>query len=196
MHRQAYYIINGVTLYRLISAPILLLVIILGRQDIFRILLAFSLFTDAIDGFLARRLKVTSRFGARVDSIADDLTMAAALVAIIVFRPSFLKHELAFIIPVSILYISQMLAAILRYRRPTSFHTYSAKAATILQGIFLLLFFFLDGNFYFLFRLVTIATGLSLLEELIIVLLLSVPRSDVKGLFWIWKEKRNSGTSR
>ncbi len=192
MHRKSYYIINGITLYRLISAPLLLLVIILGRQDVFRILLALSLFTDAIDGFLARRFKVTSRFGARVDSIADDLTMAAAIVAIILFHPSFLEHELAFVIPVFVVYLLQMIAALLRYKAPTSFHTYSAKTATILQGIFLLLFFFLDGNFYFLFRLVTIITGLSLLEEFIIVLLLSAPRSDVKGLFWIWKEKKNS----
>jgi len=183
MYRKSYYIINGITLYRLISAPILLLVIILGWQDVFRILLALSLFTDAIDGFLARRFKVTSRFGARVDSIADDLTMAAAIVAIILFHPSFLKHELAFIIPVFVVYLLQMIAALLRYKAPTSFHTYSAKTATILQGIFLLLFFFLDGNFYFLFRLVTIMTGLSLLEEFIIVLLLPKPRSDVKGLF-------------
>ena len=58
MKKQSYYIINGITLYRVIAAPFLLYLVVTRQEDIFKWLLAFSFFTDAIDGFLARKYKV------------------------------------------------------------------------------------------------------------------------------------------
>ena len=43
----------------------------------------FAALTDAIDGYLARRTKQTTRFGAFLDPVADKLIVAAALVLII-----------------------------------------------------------------------------------------------------------------
>ncbi|AGA33050.1 CDP-diacylglycerol--glycerol-3-phosphate 3-phosphatidyltransferase [Thioalkalivibrio nitratireducens DSM 14787] len=39
--------------------------------------------TDWLDGYLARRLEVTSRFGAFLDPVADKLIVAAALVLVV-----------------------------------------------------------------------------------------------------------------
>jgi CDP-diacylglycerol--glycerol-3-phosphate 3-phosphatidyltransferase len=55
--------VNATTLYRLIAAPFLLLLIINHNLEVFRWLLGLSFFTDAIDGYLARKYKVTSAFG-------------------------------------------------------------------------------------------------------------------------------------
>jgi CDP-diacylglycerol--glycerol-3-phosphate 3-phosphatidyltransferase len=63
MHRRSYYMVNAITLYRLIAAPFLLLLIINHNLEVFRWLLGLSFFTDAIDGYLARKYKVTSAFG-------------------------------------------------------------------------------------------------------------------------------------
>ncbi|MBK8952477.1 MAG: CDP-alcohol phosphatidyltransferase family protein [Chitinophagaceae bacterium] len=46
-------------------------------------------FTDSIDGFLARKYKVTSKFGTRLDSIGDDLTVFAATLGLFVVHPVF-----------------------------------------------------------------------------------------------------------
>jgi phosphatidylglycerophosphate synthase len=80
MKKNSYYIINGITLYRLIAAPFLLILAFLKETDVFKWLLAVSFFTDAIDGYLARKYKVVSVMGAKLDSWGDDLTVIAATV--------------------------------------------------------------------------------------------------------------------
>lgn len=54
MRRKAYYIINGITLYRLLMAPVLILLIFIHDEvHVFKWLLGISFFTDLIDGWLA-----------------------------------------------------------------------------------------------------------------------------------------------
>ncbi len=47
------------------------------------LIFALAGLTDWLDGFLARRWKVTSRFGAFLDPVADKLIVAAALVLVV-----------------------------------------------------------------------------------------------------------------
>ena len=56
---------------RLLTAPILLYLAWSGRSRLFLVLLALSLLSDALDGFLARRFNWTSEFGTRLDSWGD-----------------------------------------------------------------------------------------------------------------------------
>jgi CDP-diacylglycerol--glycerol-3-phosphate 3-phosphatidyltransferase len=88
MRRYSHQIVNALTFYRILAAPILLLLIISHRPEVFKWLLAISFFTDAIDGYLARRYKVNSVLGARLDSIGDDLTVAVGVIGIIAFKPN------------------------------------------------------------------------------------------------------------
>ncbi len=190
MHRRSYYVVNAITLYRLIAAPFLLLLIINHNLEVFKWLLGLSFFTDAIDGYLARKQKVTSAFGSKLDSIADDLTVFAAIVGIIVFKPEFLKREIILISVLLTLFMVQMILAFIRYGKTTSFHTYAAKAAAILQGVFLLLFFFLPEPAYVLFYITVIVTMIDLVEEIIIVLTLPYWKTDVRGLYWVLKNRK------
>lgn len=190
MHKPAYYIINGITLYRAIAAPLLILLIIGDRPVLFRWLLAISFFTDAIDGYLARRYKVASIMGSKLDSIADDLTIAAAIVGIIVFRAEFIKHEFILISLLLTLYITQTMLALIRYGRISSFHTYAAKTAAVLQGIFIIFLFFLPLPVYYLFHIAAAVTCLELIEEIILVLLLPRWMANIKGLYWVIKNKQ------
>src|SRR5678816_3438655 len=97
-HKQAWYVINGITLYRIIAAPFLLVLIFTGQYDIFKWLLGLSFFTDLIDGYLARKFKVTSVLGTRLDSIGDDLTVLVGLIALFVLKLEFIKrHVIIFI---------------------------------------------------------------------------------------------------
>lgn len=108
----------------------------------FKWLLAFSYFTDLIDGWLARRYHATSILGAKLDSAADDLTVVAGIVAVVVLKPAFLKQQQAFVIILVALFLIQTVLAFLRYRKITSFHTWSAKGAAFMQGSFLILLSF------------------------------------------------------
>ncbi len=189
MDKRSYYFVNAITVYRLIAAPLLLLLILNHQFDIFKWLLIISFFTDAVDGYLARRFKVISKLGASLDSIADDLTIAVAIVGIIEFRPGFLKDEIILISILFTLYMLQIILALMRYRKISSFHTYIAKIAAVFQGIFLILFFFLTKPVYALFYITAIVTIIDLIEETILVLVLPQWETNVNGLYWIRKRR-------
>jgi len=183
MGKRNYYIVNGITWYRALAAFCMLLLICNHQFSAFKWMLAFSFFTDAVDGNLARKLKVISKFGSTLDSVADDLTVAVAIIGMIVFNPGFLKGELTLVVILLLLYVLQITLALIKYGKISSFHTYFAKAAAGLQGLFLVLFFFLPGPIYTLFYLTAII--MDLVEEIALVLIMPEWKANVKGLYWV-----------
>lgn len=192
MYKQSRYIVNGITWYRIIAAPILLVLIFTKQFDIFKWLLALSFFTDLIDGYLARKYKVVSIMGSRLDSVGDDLTVFAATIGLFVFESEFVRKEFIILIILFSLFVVQTVLALVRYKKISSFHTYFAKLAAILQGLFFILIFLLPEPLYFLFYLAAVVTGIELLEEIILVVLLSQWEANVKGLFWVLKRQKHS----
>ena len=190
MNKRIYYIVNAITIYRIVAAPLLIVLIIYKQIDWFKWLLALSFFTDAIDGFLARKFKVASIAGAKLDSIGDDLTVIAGTVGMMVFKSAFLKEEIFLIIFLWSLFALQTVLALIKFGKMTSFHTYAAKAAAILQGVFFILLFFLPNPVFELFYVTIFVTAFELIEELIIILWLSKWRTNVKGLYWILKSRK------
>jgi phosphatidylglycerophosphate synthase len=189
MKKNSYYIVNGITCYRLVMAPVLVLLIFTHQVHVFKWLLAISFFTDLIDGWLARRYKVTSILGARLDSVADDLTIVAGIVAAVVLKPEFLKQQMALFIILLGLFLIQMVLALLRYGKVSSFHTYSAKLAALLQGSFLILLFFLPEPLEIVFYIAFGVTVIDLVEEIILVMIVPQWKANVKGLYWVMKRK-------
>jgi CDP-diacylglycerol--glycerol-3-phosphate 3-phosphatidyltransferase len=61
-----------------------------------------------------------------------------------------------------------------------------------MQGIFLLLMFFLSGPPYLVFYAAAVITMLDLIEEIILVLMLPRWQTDVKGLYWVLKKNQKS----
>ena len=144
--KKEYILVNSLTIYRLVMAPVLVLLIIYNQVELFKWLLLVSFLTDALDGFLARRLNVASRTGAKLDSIADDLTVVAAMTAmVIVFHDFVLSNMVVFIIPF-VLFLAELLIAFIKYKKISSFHTYLAKLAALLQGLFFISAFFSPIN--------------------------------------------------
>jgi len=190
MQKTSYYWINGITAYRAIAAPALLLLIIFQERELFKWFLAFSFFTDAIDGLLARKYHVNSVMGARLDSIADDLTVLVATIGLVVWHSDFIFQQWVWILVVLILFLTQLIFAWARYKRTTSFHTYLAKVSAVFQGIFLILSFFLPAPPVFLFHLAMVLTALDLIEETAMVLFLPKWQADIKGIYWALKLKK------
>ena len=193
MHKPAYYLINAITLYRLVAAPLMVFLLIYNRPDIFKWMIGISFFTDAIDGYLARKFNVASIAGAKLDSIADDLTIVVAMAAVFVFKTEFVKEQSIIFICLFALLIIQTIYALFRYGKISSFHTYSAKFAAILQGSFFILLFFLPEPLYPLFYFAAVVTGVELVEELLITHFLPAWETDVKGLYWVLKRRDKAG---
>jgi cardiolipin synthase len=188
--KLSYYVINGITLYRIIAAPFLLVLLFTGHYFLFKWLLAISFFTDFIDGYLSRLYKVDSIPGTKLDSIGDDLTIVVAMIGLFVINPSFIKQEIVLFILLFFLFVVQAIYSLIRYRKMSGFHTYTAKVAAILQGIFLMLFFFMNKPIMLLFYTAAIATIVDLIEEIILVSLLPHWKANVKGLYQVLKKRQ------
>ncbi|MDP4149766.1 MAG: CDP-alcohol phosphatidyltransferase family protein [Bacteroidota bacterium] len=191
MHSRISYFVNGITIWRILAAPLVIYLAFSHNLDLFKWFLALSFFTDAVDGYLARRYKVVSKRGAVLDSVGDDLTVLAGIIGIFVFKLDFIRDQLPLILVMTFFFILQVSLALIRYRKMSAFHTWLAKIAAVLQGVFLLLLFFLPHPLYFLFYLAASVTILDLTEETALVLLLPEWKENVKGLFWVLKTKRN-----
>jgi len=181
--------VNLISFYRIFSFPYLLLFIFTGHLNIVKWLIAFSFFTDIVDGYLARKHNASSILGAKLDSIGDDLTILAGLIGVVVHFPAFLLEEIWIIAAMLTLFIIQTILALKRYGKPTSFHTYMAKIAAFFQGFFFISLFFYGEPVYWLFYGAAIVTTADLLEEIIIVVILPKWKSNVKGLYWVLKNK-------
>ena len=183
--------INGITLYRIIAAPFLLVLIFTSQYELFKWLLGLSFFTDLIDGFLARKYNVASILGTRLDSIGDDLTVLVGVIALFVKNMDFVKEQKSIFLLLLLLFLVQAIYAVIRYRKMTNFHTYLAKTAALLQGIFLLITFFSDEPNVILFYAAAIITILELIEEIVLVKLLPTWETNVKGIYWVLKKQKH-----
>lgn len=184
-----YNIADWFSFYRIFAAPFLLLFIWLDYRLIFTWLLLISYFTDAIDGYLARKLKITSPRGSQLDSFGDQITLIVGLIGLFIFETDFITTNLVLIAIVFVPYILQMLIAYFKYGKSTAFHTYLAKLSAVLQSAFILFSLF----FYPEYTLFYIMIGIGLLEtfeEICLIFMYDNWTSDVKGLYWAYRDKR------
>ena len=175
--------------YRIFAAPFLLAVIWFDERMFFAWLLLISYATDAIDGYLARKLKITSPRGSQLDSLGDQVTLIIGLIGLLIFEASFILTNLVLIIIAMIPYIAQMIFAYLKYGKATAFHTYLAKLSAVLQSVFILYSLFFTPE-YSLFYLMLGMGLLETFEEITLIFMYDKWAADVKGIYWAYKDKR------
>ena len=73
---------NLLTILRLVVVPFVVYAIVSTRFQIAALLIFSAGLTDALDGFLARHYRWTSRTGAYLDPVADKLLLVASYVAL------------------------------------------------------------------------------------------------------------------
>lgn len=82
---------NLLTLFRIALIPVLVVVFFLPfhwSPPVSAAIFALAATTDWFDGYLARRLKQSSPFGAFLDPVADKLMVAVALVLLVEANPN------------------------------------------------------------------------------------------------------------
>jgi len=92
---------NILTAFRIIMIPLMVIVFFSGHdlaRPISGVIFAIAAWTDMLDGYLARKWQVTSKFGAFLDPVADKLLVATALVLLVSWDSSLLLVLSAIII--------------------------------------------------------------------------------------------------
>jgi len=182
---------NALSAIRILCAPVLLLLAITGYQVAFTWVLVVALLTDVADGWIARGFGLQSRLGARLDTVGDSLIWYAALAGLIAFQRDVLAMHAGLIGAVVCFWILESVLAWLRYRRLSSFHTYLSKAAGVLLSVWIGVLFVL-GHQPWLLGVAAALSILANLEEMLLIGLLPQWRSDVKGAWWVLRERQRA----
>ncbi|MDX1314284.1 MAG: CDP-alcohol phosphatidyltransferase family protein [Eudoraea sp.] len=175
--------------YRIFAVPILIVFIWLGERELFSWFMLISYSTDAIDGYLARKLKITSARGSQLDSYGDQLTLIIALFGLLIFEYDFMRDNFILILVAFVPYIIQMLIAFKKYGKATAFHTYLAKLSAITQAAFVLWILFF-GPVYWLFYTMIILGIIETIEEITLIFMYDNWVEGVKGIYWAKRDPR------
>lgn len=172
---------NGLSILRLILAPVLLGLALAGLAHAFLVTLIVAFATDAADGYLARRLGTVSERGAKLDSRADLATWCVLAPSFWLLRPDFVEAEIAWIGLAAAGLVAGGVVAFIRFGRMPSYHTYGAKlAAIVLAGALVAV---LLGAPAWPLQFATVVAFLSQLEEVAITAILPAPRTDVPSVW-------------
>jgi CDP-diacylglycerol--glycerol-3-phosphate 3-phosphatidyltransferase len=175
---------------RALAVPVLLVLALEEQRVAFTWVLIPALLSDIFDGWIARAFALESKLGAALDSVADSLMLFVSVYGIWVFHPEVIREH-AWLCGVAVgLWALEDVLALARYGRLSSFHTYLSKVVANLLG------FFIGWLFLFGFEpwMLYLAAGTSIvasLEELALLRVLPEWRADVRGLWWVLRERRD-----
>lgn len=179
---------NLITLYRLVIDPVILWFIIADKEILFSVFLIINLLSDALDGFLARKLKQETEIGAKLDGFADNFTYVLAFIGIFVFKMDDIRpHLISFTVMITML-VSTVIVSLIKFRKFPSYHLYTTKAGGYIEGGFFICLFtigFITPYYY----LVVAWAIMGAIEAITINLMIPEMRSNIKGLYWVIKER-------
>lgn len=196
MNKSDYFTIpNLITSFRILVSPLILYFIFSGNEKLFAVFLIINLLSDIIDGFVARRFHMESETGAKLDSFADNINYLLAFTGLLVFKMDDLRpHFVSFIVFVSMLALT-VIVSLIKFRKFPSFHLYTTKIGGYIQGAFFICLFTLGFYAPFWYLMITLAI-LGAIEHIAIQMIIPEMRSNVKGLYWILKEKKTEKDKR
>lgn len=183
MNGSAVTLPNLVASLRLAGAPALVLLAAADRATPVLLLFLFLEVTDWLDGTLARALRQRSRFGARLDSVADLAMYAGFLVALGMLEGAVLLAEWRWMVAPVAGYGVSWTASLVKFGRFPSYHTWSAKISSVLALTSAVALLALEEVWPL--RVTACVVTLANVEAVLITLKLSSPRTDVPSIVTI-----------
>ena len=155
------------TLLRLLLVPFIWLLALQGQGRLVGLGLIAAGVTDALDGYLARRLGQVSTRGARLDAIADIVLLVSAAAWLQLQHPQIAREEGATLAVAATAYASGLMAGLLAFRRVVDPRQLSSKIAGGALYAFAL-FTLLTGDYEpLLLRLALLALVVSSIESIV-----------------------------
>ena len=183
---------NIISSCRIALFPVMLFTIFINNENIFKWLLLAALLSDILDGLIARLFNMQTELGAKLDSLADLGMYICAVAGIFAFKFDFIKTYFIIILIVLGFFVLARIITFIRYKKFfNNFHSYLSKAMAYIQGIFIMTLF-LFGFKSFLFFPACFIGIIANLEEYLLLYFLPIEESNVKGLYWILKQKKSN----
>ena len=181
MNSTTFSIANLLSFLRLSLVPALVWLALEGYAEWFLAVLAVSLMSDILDGYLARKLNQVSDFGAKLDSWGDSLTYAGMIFGLYQIWPAIFTEQKAYLLSATLSFIIPLMFALKKFGEYPSYHTWGAKVAAVLIAPAYYMLILIDADTWF--RMVILFYLLVAAEEILITLILKSPATNV-GSAW------------
>ncbi|HVS53123.1 MAG TPA: CDP-alcohol phosphatidyltransferase family protein [Opitutaceae bacterium] len=180
---------NLLSATRIALMPAVLATAIGGARAAFVGLLVASLTTDALDGFLARRLDAYSELGRKLDSVADYLTMITGLCGIALLWPEIVRRELPWVVSGLAAFFAVVVYGFVRLGRAPCYHTWASKLGAISCALSLIPL--LAGKTPLPFHLAIGWMIFAGLEEMTIALLVPWHVGEMATVWHAWRQRQS-----
>jgi CDP-diacylglycerol--glycerol-3-phosphate 3-phosphatidyltransferase len=180
----------ALTIFRICSAPVLMVLAALGKERFFLWLAIAALLSDVLDGALARRLGASSETGRLLDSWADLLIALVSFAGATLLWPDTMREEAVYFALVLAALVIPNAWGLLRFRRLLGYHTLSAKGSGVFLAVGAVLLF--TGLTPVLFRLAAYVELLVAAEYIAISLIIPGWTGEMKSVWHAWRERRAS----
>lgn len=172
---------NLVSFIRILMAPVLFY-FALAQQPIWFIgTLMFTVFTDVLDGFLARTLNQITEMGSRLDSWGDFVIYSTMAICAWILWPDIIQRELVYFTIIVLSFTLPVFIGYLKFHTFTSYHTWSVKIAVVITVVGYILLFseILDWPF----RIAALFCLYAAIEEIAITMLTRHEHVDVRNVW-------------
>jgi len=181
---------NLVSLIRILMAPVLLYFAFMQQPNWFMGTLLFAVFTDVLDGFLARTLNQITTMGSHLDSWGDFVIYNTMAVCAWILWPDILQRELLYFITIVLSFILPAIIGFIKFQRFTSYHTWSVKVAVFVTVVSYVLLF--AGLVDWPFRVAAVFCLYAAIEEIAITFLIRREHVDVRTVWQVLKYNREN----
>ena len=178
---EIYNLPNFVSLIRLLMAPVLLWLAFGQKHDWFIAALVFTVFTDVLDGFLARALNQITEIGSHLDSWGDFIIYSVMAFSAWILWPEIVMAEKYYFTIILMSFTLPVVIGLVRFKVLTSYHTWSVKLAVGVTIVAYVLLF--SGTLDWVFKLAAVMCVYAAIEEVMISFILKHEHVDVRTVW-------------
>ncbi len=172
---------NLISLIRILIAPVLLYFALVQQPDWYLAAIVFAVFTDILDGFLARHFNQITPVGSQLDSVGDFLIYSTmAICTWILWPETVLREKQSFILIVAS-FTLPVIVSLIKFHTISSYHTWSVKLAVALTITGYVLLF--SAQITWILNIAILFCLYAATEEIMISLLLPQKRVDVRTVW-------------
>jgi CDP-diacylglycerol--glycerol-3-phosphate 3-phosphatidyltransferase len=180
----------ALTIFRICSAPVLMVLAAMGKERFFLWLAIAALLSDVLDGALARRLGASSETGRLLDSWADLLIALVSFAGATLLWPDTMRQEAGYFALVLAALVIPNAWGLLRFRRLLGYHTVSAKSSGVLLAVGAVLLF--TGLTPVPFRVASFVELAVAAEYIAISLVVPEWTGEMKSVWHAWRHRQDS----
>jgi CDP-diacylglycerol--glycerol-3-phosphate 3-phosphatidyltransferase len=178
----------ALTIFRILSAPVLLWLAAMGRERVFLWLAIAALLSDVLDGAIARRLGASSETGRLLDSWADLLIALVSFAGATLLWPDTMRAEAVYFALVLAALVIPNAWGLLRFRRLLGYHTLSAKSSGVLLAVGAVALF--TGLTPVVFRIAAFIELAVAAEYIAISLIVPEWSGEMKSVWHAWRSRQ------